>query len=126
MATKRIKLIRKIFSLILLVIIILSSLYITNKIKEQFPSIKIESSIIEFSLGNETKIKKNIPSPPEDFGVQSPFYKSELHNYCQKEYNYSHSYTYTYNLDDTSIRGGDPIIITSNVESNKDKLYREL
>ena len=121
MTTK--KIIKKIFKILLPIVLISSSSYITNNVREQFPSIKIESSAIEFSLENGTKFNINIPFPLKNSGLSSPVYKSELHEYCPKEYNYSQYFTYINNLDDASIREGDPILIISNVESNKDRLY---
>ena len=113
MTTK--KIIKKIFKILLLIVLIFSSLYITNKVREQFPSIRIQSKDITSFSSNGTEYH---------FGqnYSDIFFKSELHNLCSKQYEFSHISSWVYNLDDSSIREGDPVLISSNVETDADQL----
>ena len=106
------KSILRIFKIIVLIIIVLSSYYITNLIREQFPSIRIKESSLITILPDGTKwiLGQNINTTFSHIG------KSELHNYCSKN-NESSITIKIYSLDKNSVRIGDPIMVTSNIEA---------
>ena len=113
--TKKKKYVRKILKIIFLVIILIFSYYITNLVREQFPSIKIKESSLITILPDGTKfILGQTVNANRTF---SHIGKSELHKYCSKNYSDSTLTIKIYSLEETSVRIGDPITVTSNVET---------
>ncbi len=99
----------KIVKIIIIFFLFCVTFYITNMIKEEFPSIRIESQSgyldnrhYEGYMDGDAFIVTNAGP-------------SELHNFCSREYNDSSIGIDVINLDDTSIRVGDRISIEKNV-----------
>ncbi|HLG23700.1 MAG TPA: hypothetical protein VI564_02090 [Candidatus Nanoarchaeia archaeon] len=102
----------RIFKITMLIAIFILSYFITNLIREQFPSIQIKESTLISILPDGTKW---IFGQPINTSFSS-IGKSELHHYCSKN-NESSLTIKIYDLDKNSIRIGDQVIVTSNVET---------
>lgn len=113
MVTK--KIIKNVFKILLLIVLIFFSIHITNKVKEQFPSVEIESTQTQvFSSQSNISLIKGQNLNVNDFN------QSELHYYCQNKYNNSLLGTQTLRIVGTSIRENDPILLKS--DSKREKL----
>ena len=109
----------KYVKLLMIIFLFFVTFHITNMIKEEFPSIKIESRLgyldnrhYEGYMDGDRFIVTNAGP-------------SELHNFCSREYNDSSIGIDVINLDDTSIRVGDRISIEKNVYADGNMIDNE-
>lgn len=107
------------YRIVMIVLIILGSLLITNKVREQFPSINIESSLEKSAtlVLNETMFVTR-----DDVADLT----SNLHSYCSNKYKDSLARMKIYTLDESSVRIGDPILIISNIKNKGENLDFEV
>src|SRR3989338_6240741 len=106
---------------ILIIFLFIGSYLISEEINEQFPNIEIYSCDMVFYSEGKGK-RYYFGETSSEYTQFNPLVKSELHNQCSKEYNYSSYYMRICSVDDTSIRDGDPILVSSRIESNVDRL----
>ena len=100
------------YRIVMIVLIILGSLLITSKVREQFPSINIESSLLK----SITLVLNETMFVTRDDVVDLT---SNLHSYCSNKYKDSVARMKIYTLDESSVRIGDPILIISNQSPNR-------
>ena len=114
---KKKKYLNRVFRLILLISIIFFSVYIKDKVKEQFPSVEIESRSMPFSLNNNTIINSSKSNEKNVYLIDVG--QSELHKYCPKEYKNSFSEVYYLKILDLSVKDDDLIMLQSDSKSSE-------
>jgi len=96
--------------IVTLIIFITLSLFITIFTREQFPSIKIDSKVHTFELQNASGHMIGANFHPTESG------RVELHYYCSENYNNSLISVGVYNLDESTVRKGDLLRISTQIK----------